>query len=142
MRQEGATIGTAKRILSCLLAVWLLFAGLYAGELRVSSAQFQAAAGQQDAVYRLIPDVLFSDEACTETMIGGRVRMPELRAFRPARKLLRARLTELTLHAVMPHAVQRFFARQNVFAVPKLAQGLLITIQYIHDLDGEKSIQY
>lgn len=139
MREAGQMMIQKKRIASIFLAIWMLFSGLYAGELRVSSAHFSPSEGQQPAVFRVIPDVLFSDEACTGAMIGARTRLPELRSFRPEKRQLRACLLTLLLSIAALIAVLSFFARQSACFLPRLAQRLLQTIQYIHNLDGKKS---
>ena len=136
MRQ---TLSQTKRIMICLLAVCMLFAGVCSGESRVSSAHFQAAAGETDAVYRLIPDLLLSDEACTEQMIGVGTRLPQIRAIRLNRRALRVLLTEIAVREIFLVTEPGFLLYRGEYCLPDLAQGLVTTIQYIHDLDGKKS---
>lgn len=139
MKNMRQTISNGKRIMIYLLAVWMLFAGVCSGESRISSAHFQAAATDMDAVYRLIPDLILSDEACTEQMIGAQTRMPQIRAIRLNRRALRVLLTELSVGEVQSAAEPGFFLYRSEYVLPDLAQGLVTTIQYIHDLDGKKS---
>lgn len=136
MRQ---TISRKKRIILYLLIACMMVAGVCSGESRISSAHFQTAAADTDAVYRLIPDLLLSDEACTEQMIGAGTRLPQIRAIRLNRRVLRVLLTELAVGESAPTTEPGFFLYRGEYCLPDLAQGLVTTIQYIHDLDGKKS---
>jgi len=139
MNDMRQTISQKKRALIYLLAVWMLVVGVCSGESRILSAHFQAAATETDAVYRAIPDYLFSDEACTEKLIGVRSRLPEIRSIRQNRRTLRALLTELAVGEAFFAAEPGIFMRRGEYRLPELARGLVATIQYIHDLDGKKS---
>lgn len=117
----------------------MMVAGVCSGESRISSAHFPAAATDTDAVYRLIPDLLLSDEACTEQMIGAGTRLPQIRAIRLNRRAFRVLLTEIAVGEIAFATEPGFFLYRGEYCLPDLAQGLVTTIQYIHDLDGKKS---
>ena len=72
-------------------------------------------------------------------MIGARTRLPQIRAIRLNRRVLRVLLTELAVGERALTTEPGFFLYRGEYCLPDLAQGLVTTIQYIHDLDGKKS---
>ena len=137
MRETGSI---KKRMLICLLAVCMMVLGVGSGESRVNSAHFQAASLETDAVYRSIPNTLLSNEACEEKLIDARSRLPEIRSIRSNRRVFRALLTVLALGTAVLAAPCGISMGLGVYRLVKPAGTLVLTIQYIHDLDGKKSI--
>ena len=80
-----------------------------------------------------------TDEPCTEKMIGTQTKLPVIRAFHPLRRAFRALLAEIYACIAAQTAYQGGLLQHDAYQAQVCAQGLVTTIQYIHDLDGKKS---
>ena len=138
MKRNAQTVHRRNFILY-LLMILMVTTGIFSGESRVQSAFLSVTESEQGAVYRMIQSEPLTDEACTEKMIGMQTKLPVIRAFRPLRRNFRAFLTEITICAAIQAVHFREFLCQHAFEGQQCAQGLVTTIQYIHDLDGKKS---
>lgn len=128
-----------RNIILYILAALTVFAGVLSGESRVQPGALAAAANAEDACYRIYMGGPIDDEVCTEKMIGADTKLPAIRAVRPLRRVFRALLAAVYACAAGRTAYMEEFLRYGECQAQSGAQGLVTTIQYIHDLDGKKS---
>lgn len=128
-----------RNIILYILTALVVFIGVLSGESRVQSGALTAAGSVQGAVYRITMGELMNDEACTEEMIGADTRLPVIRAVRPLRRAFRALLAVVYVCAAGQTACTGELLSCDEYQAQVCAQGLVTTIQYIHDLDGKKS---
>lgn len=135
MKQNART----RNIILYILIALMVLTGALSGELRVQSELLSVRGSVEGAVYRITMGEPMSDEACTEEMIGTATRLPVIRAVRPLRRAFRA--LPLVVHTCIADraACMGEFLRSGECQAQACAQGLVTTIQYIHDLDGKKS---
>ena len=117
----------------------MVVTGALSQETRTQSDFLTAPESAEASVYRLIPGIPLTDEPCTEKMIGTQTKLPMIRAFRPFRRAFRALVAETYVCAVTQTTHQERLLQQDAYQAQICAQGLVTTIQYIHDLDGKKS---
>ena len=139
MKQNARITAQSRNFILYILIALMVVTGALSQETRVQSDFLTAPESAQASVYRLIPGVPLTDEPCTEKMIGTQTKLPVIRAFRPLRRAFRALLSEIYVCAVTQTADQGGLLRQDAYQAQVCAQGLVTTIQYIHDLDGKKS---
>ena len=139
MKQHARMTVHSKNFILYLLMILMVTTGILSGESRAQSAFLPVAEGAQGAVYRMIQSEPLTDEACTEKMIGTQTKLPVIRAFRPLRRAFRALLAAIYVCAVIQTAHQGELLSHDANQAQVCAQGLVTTIQYIHDLDGKKS---
>lgn len=138
MQTEWIKVQSRNFILYILIAL-MVVTGALSQETRAQSEFLSATESAQTSVYRLIPGMPLTDEACTEKMIGTQTKLPVIRAFRPLRRAFRALLAAIYVCAVIQTAHQGELLSHDANQAQVCAQGLVTTIQYIHDLDGKKS---
>lgn len=135
MKQTART----RNIILYILTVFMVLTGALSGESRAQSGIFSAG-NVQCAVYQIAMGAPTDDEACTEEMIGVDTQMPVIRAVRPLRRAFRALLAAVYVCAGNQTAYKGEHLRRDEHQTQICAQGLVTTIQYIHDLDGKKSV--
>ena len=139
MKQNARITVQSRNIILYILIALMVLTGTLSGESRAQSAILSVTENVQGAVYRMVRSTPITDEPCTEKMIGTQTRLSVIRAFRPLRRAFRALLAQIYICAAIQAAHQGELLRQNVSQTWICAQGLVTTIQYIHDLDGKKS---
>lgn len=139
MKQNAHRVVQSRNIILYILIALMVLTGALSGESRAQSAILPVTEHAQGAVYRTVRSMPLTDEPCTEKMIGTQTKLPIIRSFRPLRRAFRALLAESYVCAVTQTSHLGEFLRQNVTQTWICAQGLVTTIQYIHDLDGKKS---
>ena len=139
MKQDTRITAQSRNFILYLLIALMAVTGALSQETRAQSDFLTATESAQASVYRLIPGMPLTDEPCTEKMIGTQTKLPMIRAFRPLRRAFRALLAEIYVCAVALTAHQGGLLQQGAYQAQVCAQGLVTTIQYIHDLDGKKS---
>ena len=139
MKQNARITAQSRNFILYILIALMVVTGALSQETRAQSDFLTAPESAQASVYRLIPGVPLTDEPCTEKMIGAQTKLPVIRAFRPLRRAFRALLAEIYICAVVLTAFQGGLLQQDAYQAQVCAQGLVTTIQYIHDLDGKKS---
>ena len=139
MKRDVRITAQSRNFILYLLIALMVVAGALSQETRAQSDFLTAPESAEASVYRLIPGMPLTDEPCTEKMIGTQTKLPMIRAFRPFRRAFRALLAEIYVCAVTHTTHQRGLLQQGASQAQVCAQGLVTTIQYIHDLDGKKS---
>ena len=139
MKQNVRIAAQSRKFILYILIALMVFTGTISGESRAQSEILTVTESVQGAVYRTVRSVPLSDEACTEKMIGTQTKLPMIRAFRPLRRAFRALLAEIYVCAAAHMTHQGGLLQQDACQAQICAQGLVTTIQYIHDLDGKKS---
>ena len=139
MKQNAQIAAQSRNFILYILIALMMLTGALSQETRAQSEFLTATESAQTSVYRLIPGMSLTDEPCTETMIGTQTKLPMIRAFRPLRRAFRALLAEIYVCAVVLTAHQGGLLQHDAYQAQVCAQGLVTTIQYIHDLDGKKS---
>ena len=139
MKQNVRIVAQNRNFILYILIALMMITGALSQETRAQSEFLTATESAQASVYRLIPGMPLTDEPCTEKMIGTQTKLPVIRAFRPLRRAFRALLAEICVCAVVLTAHQGGLLQQGASQAQVCGQGLVTTIQYIHDLDGKKS---
>lgn len=139
MKQDARITVQSRNFILYLLIALMVVTGALSQETRAQSDFLTAPESAEASVYRLIPGMPLTDEPCTEKMIGTQTKLPMIRAFRPLRRAFRALLAEIYVCAVTQTTHQEGLLQQDAYQAQICAQGLVTTIQYIHDLDGKKS---
>ncbi len=139
MKRDVKKISGMQNCILYLLLFMMVFTGTLSGEARVV-AELESVQ-TKGAVYRVIPNVLFEDEACTGNMIGNQTKLPNIRAFRPLRRMVRVFLPEESFLCALGQKLYSTACHWRCeLQFPETAQRLTTTIQYIHNLDGEKTV--
>lgn len=139
MKQNARIEVQSRNFILYILIALMVVTGVLSQETRAQSDFLTMPESAQTSVYRLIPGMPLTDEPCTEKMIGTQTKLPVIRAFRPLRRAFRALLAEIYLCAVALTTHQGGLQQRDAYQAQVCAQGLVTTIQYIHDLDGKKS---
>ena len=139
MKQNVRIAAQNRNFILYILIALMMITGALSQETRAQSEFLTATESAKASVYRLIPSMPLTDEPCTEKMIGTQTKLPLIRAFRPIRRVFRALMTQIYVCGATQAAHQGELLRQNASQTWICAQGLVTTIQYIHDLDGKKS---
>lgn len=139
MKQNARMAVQSRNFILYILIVLTVFMGPLAQETRAQSEFMTAAESAQASVYRLIPGMPLTDEPCTGKMIGTQTKLPAIRAFRPFRRAFRALLVLSYVCAAVQTVHPGTLLRHDAYQAQVCGQGLVTTIQYIHDLDGKKS---
>lgn len=139
MKQNVRIAAQNRNFILYILIALMMITGALSQETKAQSEFLTATESAKASVYRLIPSMPLTDEPCTEKMIGTQTKLPLIRAFRPIRRVFRALIAQIYVCAATQAAHQGELLRQNASQTWICAQGLVTTIQYIHDLDGKKS---